>query len=133
MYKVTKELSFCYGHRLLDYEGKCRHLHGHNARVEIELAAEALDQTGMVLDFGDMERIIQTWLDKELDHKMILRKDDPLLKPLQEAEEPCYALEVNPTAEALAKLIFDYAVSQGLSVTAVKFWESPTSFATYMR
>jgi len=133
VYKVTKELSFCYGHRLLDYQGKCRHLHGHNAKVEIELAAEALDQTGMIFDFGDVERVIQTWLDKELDHKMILRKDDPLLKPLQEAKEPCYAVEVNPTAETLAKLIFDYAVSQGLSVTAVKFWENPTSFATYTR
>ena len=28
MYKVTREIHFCYGHRLLNYDGKCRHLHG---------------------------------------------------------------------------------------------------------
>ena len=51
MYRVTREISFCYGHRLLEYSGKCRHLHGHNGRAIITLAAPALDPLGMVLDF----------------------------------------------------------------------------------
>ncbi|MDP2600705.1 MAG: 6-carboxytetrahydropterin synthase, partial [Deltaproteobacteria bacterium] len=46
MYTVTKTIHFCYGHRLLNYNGKCRHLHGHNARVEIDVAAETLDSLG---------------------------------------------------------------------------------------
>ena len=37
MYQVTKEIHFCYGHRLLDYNGKCMHPHGHNARVDFLL------------------------------------------------------------------------------------------------
>ena len=37
MYKVTKELHFCYGHRLMQYQGKCRVPHGHNAKVAIDL------------------------------------------------------------------------------------------------
>ena len=43
MYRVTREIYFCYGHRLLNYEGKCRYLHGHNGRAVITLAAPALD------------------------------------------------------------------------------------------
>ncbi|MES9926921.1 MAG: 6-carboxytetrahydropterin synthase, partial [Candidatus Thiodiazotropha sp. 6PDIVS] len=37
MYTVTKEIHFCYGHRLLNHKGKCRHLHGHNATAVIHL------------------------------------------------------------------------------------------------
>ena len=56
MYKVSKAIEFCYGHRLLNYDGKCRHLHGHNARAEIELNSEELDDRGMVFDFSDIKK-----------------------------------------------------------------------------
>ena len=48
MFQVTREIRFCYGHRLLNYDGKCRHLHGHNGRAVITLQAEELDTLGMV-------------------------------------------------------------------------------------
>ncbi|MBI3326298.1 MAG: 6-carboxytetrahydropterin synthase, partial [Nitrospinae bacterium] len=38
MYKITKELHFCYGHRLMDYQGQCAHPHGHNGKIEIRLS-----------------------------------------------------------------------------------------------
>ena len=50
-YRVAKEIAFCYGHRLLDYAGKCRHLHGHNGRAVITLESDRLDALGMVVDF----------------------------------------------------------------------------------
>ena len=43
MFRVTKEIHFCYGHRLMNYDGKCRYFHGHNGKVEVELSAESLD------------------------------------------------------------------------------------------
>jgi 6-pyruvoyltetrahydropterin/6-carboxytetrahydropterin synthase len=48
MYSITKRIDFCYGHRLLDYDGICQHPHGHNAVAEIEVCAEALDRRNMV-------------------------------------------------------------------------------------
>jgi len=54
MFNVSREIDFCYGHRLLNYPGKCRHLHGHNGRAVITFAAAALDQRGMVLDFSEI-------------------------------------------------------------------------------
>ena len=131
MYRVTKEIRFCYGHRLLNYDGKCRHLHGHNGLVEIELSAPALDPRGMVMDFEDIKRAVQTWIDRELDHKMLINRADPLLPTLQTSQEPCFVVEGNPTAEAIAKLIFDYAKSHGFPVTRVTLWETDSSFATY--
>ncbi len=131
MYRVTKELHFCYGHRLLNYAGKCRHLHGHNGRVEIELATATLDERGMVVDFEDIKRAVQSWIDSTLDHTMLLNERDPLISVLKAAGERYYLMPTNPTAEAIAKLIFDHAQSQKLPVTRVTLWETDASFATY--
>ena len=131
MYSVTKEIDFCYGHRLLNYEGKCRFLHGHNAKVEIELSSSKLDERGMVMDFGDVKHRLQSWVDSTLDHRMILHKADPIIPSLNPQREPAVLIDRNPTAEVISQMIFDYAKSQGFPVIEVRFWETPTSFATY--
>ena len=131
MYVVTKRIEFCYGHRLLDYNGVCKHPHGHNAVAEIEVRAEALDGRDMVADFSDIKRLVKGWIDTELDHKMVLRRDDPLVTALAALGEPVYLLDSNPTVERIARLIFDAAASLGLPVSRVTVWETPTSWATY--
>ena len=129
---VVKSIDFCYGHRLLDYDGICQHPHGHNAVAEIEVCAEALDRRNMVVDFGDIKRLVKTWIDRELDHRMILRYDDPLVKALQELGEPVYLIDSNPTVERIAHLVFDVSREQGLPVNRVTVWETPSSWATYL-
>jgi 6-pyruvoyltetrahydropterin/6-carboxytetrahydropterin synthase len=131
MYIITKEIHFCYGHRLMQYDGKCRVPHGHNGKVAIDLASETLDQLGMVVDFTDIKRVIQRWIDDALDHRMLLRWDDPLATWLKDMGEPCFVMEQNPTAEAIARLIFEYAAAQGFPVVEVRLWETPDSYATY--
>jgi 6-pyruvoyltetrahydropterin/6-carboxytetrahydropterin synthase len=131
MYLVTKRIEFCYGHRLLDYDGICKHPHGHNAVVEVDVRTDALDGCNMVVDFSEIKRIVKGWIDRELDHKMILRHDDPLVEPLERLGEPIFKLESNPTVERIAKLVFDMATDQGLPVSAVRIWETPSSLAEY--
>lgn len=131
MFRVTKEIHFCYGHRLMNYDGKCRYFHGHNGKVEVEIGAQTLDAKGMVRDFTEIKDILQTWIDKTLDHRMLLHRKDPLKETLEKAGEPVYTMEENPTAENIAKLIYDTAQAKGLSVSSVTLWETPNSFATY--
>lgn len=131
MYSVTKRIEFCYGHRLLDYDGVCKHPHGHNAVAEIEVRSGALDCRNMVADFSDIKRLVKGWIDRELDHKMILRHDDPLVEPLRALGEPMYLLESNPTVERIARLIFDQAAGLGFPVVAVRVYETPSSSAVY--
>ena len=131
MYSVTKRIDFCYGHRLLDYDGICKHPHGHNAVAEIEVRTDALDMRNMVVDFSDIKRVVKGWIDRELDHKMILRHDDPLVKPLQSLGEPIFIVDSNPTVERIARLIYEVSREQGLPVVRVTVWETPTSWATY--
>src|SRR5580704_2064031 len=92
MFQVSKEIHFCYGHRLLNYDGKCRYFHGHNGKVEVELSGEVLDIRGMVRDFTEIKQILQTWIDQTLDHRMLLHKDDPLRRTLEKAGEPIFVM-----------------------------------------
>ena len=131
MFRVSRQLEFCYGHRLLDYEGKCRHLHGHNGTVQITLQEARLDRRSMVLDFGDIKTALARWIDENLDHRMILCRRDPAVSVLQGLGEPLYLMDENPTAENIAKLLFDMAVAQGFPVVEVRFWETPRCSADY--
>lgn len=131
MFHIIRTIDFCYGHRLFNYEGKCRHLHGHNGRVEITLASEVTDRRGMVLDFTDIKRMAGQWIEDNLDHRMILYQLDPAVPVLQQLGEPLYLLDVNPTAENLAKLIFEKSQSFGFPVLEVKMWETPRCCAVY--
>jgi 6-pyruvoyltetrahydropterin/6-carboxytetrahydropterin synthase len=131
MFRVSREIDFCYGHRLLHYEGKCRHLHGHNGRVIITIETENLDAQGMVIDFNEIKRRISGWIDDNLDHRMVLHRDDPIVPLLEKQGEPMYLMDVNPTAENIAKLIAEAARQQGVPVVEVRLWETPHCFATY--
>lgn len=131
MYRVTKKIRFCYGHRLLRYEGPCRHLHGHNGLLEIDLGTESLDERDMVLDFDDIKRVVKTWVDENLDHRMLLSREDPCLPTLRELGEPCYVFDGNPTAENISRVVFEQAKAADLPVLSVRLWETDTSFAEY--
>ena len=131
MFRVTQEIEFCYGHRLLNYAGKCRHLHGHNGRAVITLAAPELDPRGMVMDFSRIKRVVGLWIDETLDHKMLLHEEDPVLPFLRQQGEPVYVMKVNPTAENIARLIYDYTAAQGFPVIEVRLWETDNCYATY--
>ena len=131
MYTVGREIHFSYGHRLLNYQGKCAHLHGHNGRVAVEVSSEKLDSLGMVMDFYKIRETIGKWIDETLDHKMILSEKDPLVASLQKAGEAPVTMKENPTAEAIAKWIFEEASKKGLPVSRVTLWETDNSFASY--
>jgi 6-pyruvoyltetrahydropterin/6-carboxytetrahydropterin synthase len=131
MYRVARQIDFCYGHRLLNYAGKCRHLHGHNGRVTITMESARLDDRGMVLDFSDIKRLISGWIDEHLDHRMILHQDDPAAEMLTKMGESLYLIDTNPTAENIARLIFEHAQREDFPVVEVKLWETPKCYATY--
>jgi 6-pyruvoyltetrahydropterin/6-carboxytetrahydropterin synthase len=131
MYSVTKRIEFCYGHRLLDHAGACRHLHGHNAVAEVEVQSSSLDAMNMVLDFGEITDRLGGWILREIDHRMLLHRDDPMVPVLREHGEPMYLLDSNPTAERLARLLFDVARERKLAVSRVTLWETSSSWASY--
>ena len=89
MFRIVKEFPLCYGHRVhtqrldntlaLTTQHKCRHLHGHEAIVRVALAANKLNDGGMVTDFLHLT-VFKKWLDDVLDHRFILDRNDPLFE-----------------------------------------------------
>jgi 6-pyruvoyltetrahydropterin/6-carboxytetrahydropterin synthase len=137
MFSVTKSFSFCYAHRLLGHEGKCRHLHGHNGLAVVTLSCPELNTLGMVLDFETMKNIIGEWIKNNWDHNFICHFDDPLKGPLVlniALTRAPYIMAKNPTAENMAKELFNQISTMFISAIRVKsvtIHETDTSCATY--
>lgn len=131
MFRVAREIEFCYGHRLLGYAGKCRHLHGHNGKAVILLEGDRLDAAGMLVDFTEIKTKVQAWIDDNLDHNLVLCKDDPILPVLVEHGERVFVMDENPTAENIARLIHETAKGAGLPVIQVTLWETSKCHASY--
>jgi 6-pyruvoyltetrahydropterin/6-carboxytetrahydropterin synthase len=131
MYSISKTFIFCYGHRLLKDDGKCRNLHGHTAKAAVTISSGKLDELGMVVHFEKLKETIGAWISENLDHNMLLSKDDPLAAHLEKTGERHFKMEDNPTAENIARLIHDKAKEFGLSVSMVEVFESETSVARF--
>ena len=108
----TRKLEFDAGHRLINHEGKCKNYHGHRYVVEVTcgvVPSGSLDSVGRVVDFSVMKTVFGSWIDKHLDHGMVLQKDDPFIDALRCINSKLFIMEHNPTAENMVKLLFHHA------------------------
>lgn len=90
------------GHRVVDHEGKCQHLHGHNYRIHFHCEADQLDSLGRIIDFGVIKSTLCYWLEDQWDHRMLLWVRDPLLSALVMLDSSIVTVPFNPTAENIA-------------------------------
>ena len=120
MYELKVITHFAAAHRLANFYGKCEALHGHNWKVEISVRAAALDDAGLVLDFGQIKARAKEIL-AELDHTYL--NDLPAFR------------EQNPSSENLARYLFERlsaTLNDGrVTVTRVAVWESEQTSAAY--
>jgi len=83
------------------------------------------------MDFYKIREAVESWINETIDHKMILCEKDPFIEILKKEGEPVVAIPENPTAEVLAKWIFDEARKKRLPISRVTFWETENSYAVY--
>ena len=120
MYRLTIQTSFAAAHNLLQYQGDCENLHGHNWKVDVTVAARDLDKSGLGIDFkilkAETRRLLET-----LDHKYL--NDLPMFKGL------------SPSSENIARYLFDELSrtlnTENVTVTLVNVWESDFACASY--
>jgi len=119
VYELTIEDHFAAAHKLRDYHGECEHLHGHNWRVQVQVAAGKLDRLGMVADFKDLKAALEGVLGR-LDHKYL-------------NEVPPFDRE-NPTTENLCRFVAEQLapeLPERVVVRHVRCWESEQYSACY--
>lgn len=124
MYTLKAEGAFEAAHKIKDYPGKCARLHGHNWVVEAVVKGKELDELGMLIDFKTVKKALNETLER-FDHRY-----------LNELEP--FASGVNPTAENLARIIFEELAphacfARGAALAAVTVFESPKSSVTYTK
>jgi 6-pyruvoyltetrahydropterin/6-carboxytetrahydropterin synthase len=128
MITVTKKFSFCYGHYLPEYQGKCRNFHGHNSEVEVEVAGPTFGEyPGMVMDFGNIKKIVEPIID-ELDHKM--------LNEHLSFQKYCSSLSMSeciPTGEAICGYLVEKIKEKIPTIIRVRVSETPTSWAEWRK
>ena len=141
MYTVTKQYRTETGHRLMNYKGKCAHLHGHSYLWEVTVQSPRLDERGMVIDFKELKAVMEKILEP-LDHAMLINLKDPILHVLKNMpatngqDSRTLGVSFNPTAENMAyhygvamNAIFDASGGLFYSIYKIKLWETATSFA----
>lgn len=131
MFTITKEVYFCYGHRLMNHGGKCRHLHGHSVKAAISITHENLNEQSMVCDFSDVKECVENYVNTHLDHNFLLHKDDPIIPALIQNNERFLVLDEHPTAEVLSKMIFKHLQVNDFHVSEVALWETASACASY--
>lgn len=135
MIECTRRIEFDAAHRVIGHENKCKYLHGHRYVLEVTASSNELNDLGMVVDFGDLKNVIKGWIDLNLDHNVILHKDDKDLGDFIEnyTNQKVYYLKSNPTAENIAlhlKLdIIPMLFSEiPFQIVKVRLYETPNAF-----
>ena len=119
MYRLSVEGEFSSAHSLRDYSGKCAKVHGHNWKVRLTVCTENLDERGMAVDFGNLKAVLDEVI-APFDHVDLNR-----VAPFDSR---------NPTAENLARVIFEQAQAKlpaGIEVDKVQVWESDKNRVEY--
>lgn len=141
--QISKEIQFDYGHCVTYHESQCQNLHGHRAKVVIVVEGNLITEDrnpemGMVMDFGKIKKLAMTHVHDVLDHAFIIWEHDPRAKTIQSISNKVVVMPFVPTAEQLAKWVFDQLAdkisnefSTGLKLTEIHFYETPTSCARY--
>lgn len=117
MFEIQVEGGFSAAHFLKDYNGKCEALHGHNYKVFVSVKKERLNGGGMVMDFGQLKKVLRGVTDL-LDHKCLNDIKD---------------FDNNPSAERIARYIYEKVKAQGVEgLFYVDVYETDSSRARYM-
>ena len=97
---VSQTLKLCIAHRLMNHNGKCRNLHGHNYKVTAHFSVNQFNtESGMVIDFGILKKVVLKRLDDQYDHTTFLHVNDPLVPILEQAGMTVVRTISHPTAE----------------------------------
>lgn len=137
MFKVSKEFSFDMAHILDGHDGKCQNLHGHTYKLQVEVSGDLVTEgakKGMVVDFTDVKGIVKEAILDPMDHAFIYdttsERECKIAELLNELNSKTFGIPMRTTAEEMARFMFNRLKGK-LPISAIRLWETPTSFCEY--
>lgn len=140
--RITKQFSFETGHALYGYDGKCRNVHGHSYKLSVTVIGTPISDNnhvkyGMVIDFGDLKKIVKEEIVDVFDHATVFNKNTPhreLAEELESRGHNVLLANYQPTSEMMA---LDFAnkikkrLPENIQLYALKLQETETSYAEW--
>ena len=140
--RITKKFSFETGHALYGYDGKCRNVHGHSYNLDVTVIGLPISDTsnvkfGMVIDFGDLKKIVKEEIVNVFDHATVFNKNTPhveLAKELEARDHNVLLVNYQPTSEMM---VIDFAekikqrLPNNIKLYSLKLQETASSFAEW--
>ncbi|WP_026711099.1 6-pyruvoyl trahydropterin synthase family protein [Flavobacterium filum] len=140
--RITKQFSFETGHALYGYDGKCKNVHGHSYKLSVTvIGAPIVDSTnvkfGMVIDFGDLKKIVKEEIVDLFDHATVFNQNTPhieLANELKNRGHHVILVDYQPTSE---NMVIDFAekiknrLPNTIELHSLKLQETETSFAEW--
>ncbi|MCB0398337.1 MAG: 6-carboxytetrahydropterin synthase [Winogradskyella sp.] len=140
--RITKQFSFETGHALYGYDGKCKNVHGHSYRLDVTVIGTPISDNnnvkfGMVIDFGDLKKIVKDEIVDVFDHATVFNKNTPhveLAKELENRGHNVLLVNYQPTSEMM---VIDFAekikkrLPSTIKLHSLKLQETATSFAEW--
>jgi len=140
--RITKQFSFETGHALYGYDGKCRNVHGHSYKLSVTVIGEPITDTshvklGMVIDFGDLKKIVKEDIEDVFDHATVFNKNTPhleLAKELKDRGHNVILVDYQPTSE---NMVIDFAnkirakLPENIQLHSLKLQETESSYAEW--
>lgn len=140
--RITKQFSFETGHALYGYDGKCKNVHGHSYNLYVTVIGKPIvDNTnvkfGMVIDFGDLKKIVKAEIVDVFDHATVFNKNTPhldLAMELKNRDHNVILVDYQPTSEMM---VIDFAekikkhLPSNIKLHSLKLQETATSYAEW--
>ncbi len=140
--RITKQFSFETGHALYGYDGKCKNVHGHSYRLDVTFIGKPISDTsnvkyGMVIDFGDLKKIVKEEIVDVFDHATVFNKNTPhieLANELKNRGHNVILADYQPTSEMM---VIDFAhkikerLPENIRLHSLKLRETATSYAEW--
>ncbi|MAO08270.1 MAG: 6-carboxytetrahydropterin synthase QueD [Alteromonas sp.] len=140
--RITKMFSFETGHALYGYDGKCRNVHGHSYKLSVTVIGSPIADSnhvkfGMVIDFGDLKKIVKEEIVDVFDHATVFNKNTPhveLAKELESRGHNVLLVDYQPTSEMM---VIDFAekikarLPQNIALHSLKLQETESSYAQW--
>lgn len=140
--RITKQFNFETGHALYGYDGKCRNVHGHSYKLNVTVIGEPISDKndvkfGMVIDFGDLKKIVKSEIVDKFDHATVFNKNTPhieLAQELSNRDHHVILVDYQPTSE---NMVIDFAekiknrLPGHIQLHSLKLQETESSFAEW--
>lgn len=140
--RITKQFSFETGHALYGYDGKCKNVHGHSYKLSVTVIGTPIEDAtnvkfGMVIDFGDLKKIVKEEIVDQFDHATVFNQNTPhieLADELKSRDHHVILVDYQPTSE---NMVIDFAqrissrLPKNIQLFSLKLQETETSFAEW--